>query len=148
MRWIIAGTVVFLLGTITVANAGEDATKEDKSDMVEWKKLEGTWIVVAAKMEGAKGVSRLKNAKIIVTADDMWLKLEDWNENEWVMLYKIDSSQKPKHIDFSDGYKTKKGIYDLDGDDLKFCVALVDERPVEFSDKGQLLLILKRKKTR
>jgi uncharacterized protein (TIGR03067 family) len=143
MRFYIAVTAIFLFGAVAAGDADIDSTKGEELTNQEVKKLEGTWVIVSAKMNRC-GMKIFKDAKIIITPDDMWLKLRDWNE--WVMLYKIDSLQKPKHIDFGDVHKTKKGIYELDGDDLKFCVAVTGDRPNEFSDKEQLLLILKRKK--
>jgi uncharacterized protein (TIGR03067 family) len=73
--------------------------------------------------------------------------------------FKVDASKKPKEIDLdikespngqNDG-KTAKGIYELDGDQLKWCTAPPgkDERPAEFaSPQGsqRLFVTFKREK--
>ncbi len=70
-------------------------------------------------------------------------------------LFKIDPLAKPKTIDiiFTEGPgkgHSQKGIYELDGDTQKICIAMPDQpRPTEFAskpDSGQILEVLKREK--
>jgi len=69
--------------------------------------------------------------------------------------FKIDPIKKPKTIDYTvtDGPekgKTVLGIYELDGDTVKFCFSAPDkERPSEFTAKegsGRTLSLWKRNK--
>jgi uncharacterized protein (TIGR03067 family) len=71
----------------------------------------------------------------------------------------VDAAKKPKQIDFAvkeslggkDDGKTAKGIYELDGDTLKWCTAGpgTDDRPGEFATaegNDRLFVTLKREK--
>jgi uncharacterized protein (TIGR03067 family) len=69
--------------------------------------------------------------------------------------FKVNPNHKPMTIDlnFSDGPgkdQTQKGIYELEGDTQRICVAKGnEERPAEFMSKpgsGQMIQILKRVK--
>jgi uncharacterized protein (TIGR03067 family) len=69
--------------------------------------------------------------------------------------FKIDPLAKPKTIDiiFTEGPgkgHSQKGIYELDGDTQKICIAMPDQpRPTEFATKpesGHILEILQREK--
>ena len=69
--------------------------------------------------------------------------------------FKLDASKKPKQIDITptDGDEKDKvihGIYSLEKDELKICIARGDkERPTEFESKegsGHMLVTLKRAK--
>jgi uncharacterized protein (TIGR03067 family) len=80
-------------------------------------------------------------------------------EGEWALgakdgdrfTFELDASSKPKTIDitveFGDQKATLKGIYTLDGDELKICFG--QERPKEFpkdAGAGTILYVLKRDK--
>lgn len=63
-------------------------------------------------------------------------------ETTSLKIASLDPAKKPKEIDFrSADDKDKdvvKGIYELDGDDLKLCLAFKTERPTKFAaQKGQ-----------
>src|SRR5437763_8723756 len=69
--------------------------------------------------------------------------------------FTIDPSQKPKTIDYAvtegtNKGKTQLGIYEIDGDTLKFCFAAPEKpRPAEFAskaDSGHTLSVWKREK--
>ena len=69
--------------------------------------------------------------------------------------FKIDPLAKPKTIDiiFTEGPgkgHSQKGIYELDGDTQKICIAMPDQpRPTEFvtsPESGHIIEILKREK--
>ena len=122
------------------------ATADDASD--EMKKLEGTWVVDSATMDG-KPDKDAKGGQVVFAGNKITLKKADGTEEKFT--YKVDPSKKPKTMDFVPDEKkpnsaTGAGIYELDGDTLKACIGPPDKRPTEFSDKGQMLMVLKRKK--
>lgn len=126
------------------------AVADDKDDL---EKLQGTWKLVSLEKDGKKQPEdAIKNFKVIIKDDKFILK--DGN-TDYEATIKLDTAKKPKTIDLAvkDGDKaeTKKGIYQLDGDDLKLCVAGAPdgERPAEFATKpkaGVGLVVLKREK--
>ena len=133
--------VAVSLGTILAGGLvrGGDS-KKDKAA------LQGTW---TATVKDKKFVLEFKGDKFTATID----------ENEvYKGTFKIDPSQKPKHIDFTikEGDKwvneTSRGLYELKGNKLKWCANEPgkDQRPTEFADKmgddRLLLVVLERKK--
>ena len=111
------------------------------------KKIQGTWVMVSKEEDGRKrtvagelkytiGPDRISNANLKEAGDQ----------------YKLDADKKPKTIDLVPGDgpekgKTVKGLYELDGDTLRICLATqaTMPRPTEFaSSKGVQILVLKR----
>jgi len=133
MRKILIGlTVMFLCG----ADKKEDAIKK------EMEQLQGQWSMVSGEIDKqplpenyVKGATRVvKGDETNVTiAGDVWMKAK----------FTIDPTKKPKTIDYdvSDGPAKGKillGIYELDGDTIKFCYASPGkDRPKDFAtEKG------------
>ncbi len=104
------------------------------------KKFQGNWIQIAYERNG-----------IIEPIDDEegWMPRTIFIGNEFVVkisdgtipikgIFKIDPSQEPKHIEYTDTYgqytgETYSGIYYLNDDILVFCVAdHLAERPKVF----------------
>jgi uncharacterized protein (TIGR03067 family) len=125
--------------------AANDSTKDDqtRSDL---DKLRGTWATVSLVSDGktladentpaAKGP-----ATTLVYEGTKWMiKVGDKVVASGV--FKIDPTKSPKEIDIMDesgrvNDKTKLGIYELDGDTYKFCLAPAGKpRPKEFSSKS------------
>jgi uncharacterized protein (TIGR03067 family) len=136
--------VLFLLG----ADAPADAVKKDMT------LLEGDWSLVSGERDGQTipeefvktGKRSVKDAETSVIINDMVVMKAK---------FKIDPIKKPKTIDYTvtDGPekgKTVLGIYELDGDTVKFCFSAPDkERPSEFTAKegsGRTLSLWKRNK--
>jgi uncharacterized protein (TIGR03067 family) len=119
-----------------------DQPKDDKA------LLQGRWKVVSAEEEG-KPREELAKARLIFQGDNLTVHVGDDKEE---MTFKLDPAQKPKTIDIQvpNEKEAALGIYELNGDDLKLCVAEVEvrKRPTEFKakDKQVLLLVLKRDK--
>ena len=132
-----------LIGFVVGADApNADAVKE------EMKKLEGTWTVESATKDG-KPLEKQKGGQFIFAADKLTIKSADGKMEK--MTYKVDPSAKPRTMDFVPEEKkpntaTGHAIYELDGDSLKLCLGPPGRRPKEFSDQGQVLFLLKRKK--
>jgi uncharacterized protein (TIGR03067 family) len=118
--------LVVAAGLLVGADAKEDLKKEKEM-------LKGTWSVTAFEVpKGQKEPSEkeLKGMKLIATEDKLRAIFGDEDNPA---SYKLDPSKKPREIDIMlDGGKTLKGIYSLDGDTLKICVAEKGDRPKEF----------------
>jgi uncharacterized protein (TIGR03067 family) len=127
--------------------------RKDEAVQKEYAKLTGTWKIVSVEVEGAKPEEDfLKNARLVVKGDKFTFKRGDLSNGG---TYKVDVTAKPKTIDitYTEGPekgKTLLGIYDLEGDTGKICIALPgNDRPKEFVSKpgsGHVLEVLKREK--
>ena len=117
----------------------------------ELARLQGTWKVVSLEKDGKKrSEDEIKGLKVIFKEDKFIIKEGD---KEFEAVLKLDVGAKPKAIDLmvkqGDQSQTLKGIYHLDGDDLKICAAGAPggDRPTEFATKpkaGVGLVVLKR----
>jgi len=132
---------------------GADAPKNDvKKDN---EKLQGTWKAVTAEA-GGNLQDDAEEHRLIFSGDEFTLKKGE--ETMGKGKFKIDPSKKPNEIDMEfveskrDALKGKTvlGIYQLDGDALKWCWSKPgDGRPKEFSSTAtdvHLLVTLKREK--
>lgn len=115
MKYLLVGAAVLLL---------VDNPKESE--------LKGTWLVVSV---SSNGVPRVQSTATM-TFDDTTVKQGSIRKGE---TYTLNSEATPKQIDLGNG---RKGIYELNGDNLKICLSA--ERPNDFNTG--LLIVLKRKK--
>jgi uncharacterized protein (TIGR03067 family) len=131
----------------------EDTPKGDPD------KLRGTWIAVSLVSDG-KTIQDEKTppkegpvTKVAYEGTKWMIKVGD--KAVFTGIFKIDSTKKPNEIDFMDesgtkNDKTKLGIYEIDGDTYKFCLAPAGKpRPTEFTSKegsGHSLGVMKREK--
>jgi uncharacterized protein (TIGR03067 family) len=134
-RWLVLACILLVAGG---ACAGDD--KQDQ------EKLQGTWQAEKMTAGGDDLPAELvKEFKVVIKGD----KINAGDAKDKDATFKLDSSKKPKTIDLTDGDGKKLfGIYELDGDNLKFCFN-EKERPKEFkSEKGSeaIVIILKRTK--
>jgi uncharacterized protein (TIGR03067 family) len=145
MRVIVAGIAVLVLVGVTGA---QDAAKKEVT------LLEGEWSMVSGEANGqslpedaVKGGKRVaKDGETTITlGGKVYLKAK----------FTIDPTKKPKAIDYTmtEGPtkgKTHLGIYELEGDTVKFCFAAPGkDRPTEFTAKegsDQTLSVWKRDK--
>jgi uncharacterized protein (TIGR03067 family) len=134
---------------VGLAAAGLATAQESPAD--DAKQLQGTWVLVSLERDG-KEVKPQKDTKAIITGDKFIIKVGDKVIAGGTS--KLDPSKTPKAVDTTytegpDKGKTFKGIYQLDGDMVKFCRAgsPEQERPTEFkttADRGGLLSVYKR----
>jgi uncharacterized protein (TIGR03067 family) len=121
----------FLVFTIGALMAADDSAKVDLS-MADLEKLRGTWLTVSLVNDGKTLVDENTPPKEgpatkLAYEGNKWLiKVGDKTVASRVL--KIDSTKKPKEIDILDASgavneKTKLGIFELDGDCYKFCLA-------------------------
>ncbi len=119
----------------------EKEAPKDKADAVEKEmaKLEGTWQLISAETDGEKlPDERAKQIRVVISKGKHTVYLNDKAIVEGV-AFRIDPTRTPKEVEdtLKDGQKIR-GIYELDGDTLRSCVAGVGkERPTRFSgEKG------------
>lgn len=131
---------------------------DDDPSKVDAAKLRGTWLTVSLVTDG-KTIVDEKNpatgpATTLLYEDDKWL-IKVGDKTVASGIFKVDASKKPKEIDILDASgmkndKTQLGIYELDGDTYKYCLAPAGKpRPTELSSKagsGHSLGVSKREK--
>jgi uncharacterized protein (TIGR03067 family) len=141
--------VCILAAELAVALVSIDAMAGDaKEDL---KAFQGTWDLIYFERDG-KEVKLQNDTKAINTGDKFVVKHGDQVIAAGTM--KLDPSKKPKasettYTEGPDKGKTFKGIYQFEGDTVKFCRAGSpnDERPTEFTTKsasGQFVAVYKR----
>jgi uncharacterized protein (TIGR03067 family) len=150
-------TAFFLLlgvGLLFAANTVVTSA-EPKTDL---DKLQGSWLTVALVYDG-KALFDEKNPPMVEPAKlaydgSKWMVKADGKTIAFGIT-KLDPTKKPKEIDVFDesgtkNEKTKLGIYELDGDTFKYCLAPAGKpRPTEFVSKPgseHSLIISKREK--
>jgi uncharacterized protein (TIGR03067 family) len=136
------------LGLALVAAAAGHAAARPGGPPREAKKLQGTWVVLSATLDG-RDVTDLKGGRVVIAGDKLTIRPESGMDEE-EFTFTVDPTRKPKAMRLAFVKTPSKAaahvIYDLDGDDLKFVLGQPDKRPTEFTDKGHALLTLKRKK--
>jgi uncharacterized protein (TIGR03067 family) len=140
---------------VAAAVAADDKGADGKGTA----ELQGTWRAVASEMDGEKQPEDdVKQHTLVFSGDTLVVN----KDGQMVMKGKvtIDASQKPAHLDFKleenpanpdDVGKSLTGIYEVKGDEMKWCFVLPDrtERPKEFKSEvgsGQINATLKREK--
>ncbi len=142
---------IFLVGlavvaVLTVRAQDNDAVKQDEA------KLQGSWTMVSGERDGqAFPAEFMTNSKRIVKGDETTVTV---NGGLFMKAkFTLDPSKKPKTIDYAINggpYAglAMHGIYELDGDKLKFCLSTPGkERPAGFAtkpDDGQTISVWKR----
>jgi uncharacterized protein (TIGR03067 family) len=124
--------VAFVLWLTVTASIPADDDKDDA------KRIQGTWVVDPATYAEVKDEKDLKEVlkdsqaiRIIFEGDTFTMKHPPANEEK--ASFRLDSTKKPKEVDFGEG---AKGIYELKGDTLKVCwdqQAKTNGRPTSFS---------------
>jgi uncharacterized protein (TIGR03067 family) len=139
------------VGVVLLAVVGAGVAQDAKKEMAQ---LEGEWTMVSGERDGQSVPDEMrKTAKRIVK--DAETTVEIGGQLFMKAKFAIDPAKKPKTIDYTvigganDGKKVL-GIYEVDGDTVKFCFALPDkDRPTEFTAKegsGWTLSVWKRAK--
>jgi uncharacterized protein (TIGR03067 family) len=123
---------------IAADNPKDEAIKKDL------EQLKGTWVATSyVKDMKAAAEADLKMMKLAVAGDQVtFTKGKDLRKS----TYRLDPTQKPKTVDIvmidgPDKDKTLQGIYEISGDELKICLAILDKpRPKEFAAKPETIL--------
>jgi uncharacterized protein (TIGR03067 family) len=145
--------IVLSLLAVCCLVAAEPASDAVKKEMA---LFDGEWTMVSGERDGvALSDDLVKTAKRVSKDGETTVTIG--GSTFLKAKYTIDPSQKPKTIDYTltDGAnkgKKQLGIYEIDGDILKFCFAGPDaERPTDFTtkaDSGRTLSAWKRVATK
>jgi uncharacterized protein (TIGR03067 family) len=135
----------------TAAAPGETATNELSA-------LQGTWTVLYSEQNGERrrDVEDVKKMRLSIKDDQWTLESNNNVKDISAATLKLDPTQNPKAVDLKVSVglpagETIPAIYELKGDELKFCFASESrQRPRKFDSRegsgGQWLLVLKREK--
>ena len=122
-----------------------DGPSKDNGTKDELAKLQGTWLTVSLVNNGKKLVDDKappkegSTPKFVYEGNKWLVKVEGKTVASGV--FKIDATKSSKEIDIMDetgakNDKTKLGIYEIDGDRYKFCLAPAGKpRPKDFTSK-------------
>jgi uncharacterized protein (TIGR03067 family) len=150
MKLLLAMVLFGLVGGMT-----DDPAKKDPAQ-ADFDKLQGTWVTVAITSDGKKVLdekSPPSNVKLAYEGHTWKVKVGD--NVIATGSTKLDPSKSPKEIDVTHETGRKKGetllgIYELNGDTYKYCIAQPGKsRPKDFVSKegtGDSLIISKREK--
>lgn len=133
--------ISLLLAGLGLPKASGDP--QDDAFRKELKAMAGTWRPISTENNGNKAPEEiLKEIRWARDADGKWaMQRDDKTVLEWTVK-KIDATKKPKTIDLEVTFGSHKGqiyrgIYELNGDTLRVCLAQPErtERPTEFSGR-------------
>lgn len=140
--------VLALVGASMALSAGNDTANVNKSDLAS---IQGTWQLISAEKDGKKTPADVvSKIKVVIKGSSHSVYFGDMVVAKEIPFI-IDAAKKPKTTEdrLPDG-KVIRGIYELNGDTLKSCVASADkERPTKFAAKpgsGHTLRLFKRVK--
>jgi uncharacterized protein (TIGR03067 family) len=130
-----------VFSTIAILGAASSIVADDKTTDKDLAQLQGEWQMVSGSADGfSLSDEMIRNFKR-VCKDDV-TTVTNGNQVFMKAKFKVDPTKSPKAIDYdiTDGpTKGKKqlGIYELNGDTVKFSFAAPgQERPTDFSSKS------------
>lgn len=122
----------------------------DAGDKAKESELQGSWVIVSS-LAGGQTEKDMIGARITFDGGKLSVKKVDIDRID-MAGFRVDPSQKPKHIEFRVDDHAFQGIYELSGDNLKICFNPGDnatKRPTEFESKKDsktIFAVLKRDK--
>jgi uncharacterized protein (TIGR03067 family) len=146
-QWLPCAAVTVL---IAAGPAQDDRAKQEA------QRLRGSWVWVniGAGLTDQAANERIKSGRVVTVFDGDAMIVKDDGKERQRATYRLDPGKNPKEIDvtITQGTQTLllKGIYLLEGDDLKLCLGAPGaDRPTEFIAKPGSqtgLWVLKREK--
>jgi uncharacterized protein (TIGR03067 family) len=134
--------MLILVPAVILLIAADDPSDKDQ------KAIQGTWRITSFSSNGkAVSAEEVKDMKVVFKDNTMTLST---GKKDQKATFKLNASKKPKTMDTKpdNGDDMALGIYELDGDTLKFSFRKPGgERPKDFTEKeGVGYMILKREK--
>jgi uncharacterized protein (TIGR03067 family) len=126
---------LMMTAAVCLVFGADDVQEAAKKDLA---KLQGEWSMISAQQDGQEASKDLiRGSKRVCKEDELTVTIDD-------LLYMkakitLDPSKKPKAIDYKviEGFKKGKtllGIYEVEGDTVKFCFARPGkDRPDDFT---------------
>lgn len=147
--------VAFALLALT--NLAFAADAQDGVADKEFKKLQGTWVMVSGEQDGAKiADEHIKKSKITWKGKEVFVDTPHQSKETIRGTVKIDPTRQPREMEWTRSAgpgegKTMRAIYEfIDDDHYRVCFAPPEKvRPKEFSTKpgsGHMLHVWKRMK--
>ena len=128
--------VLAVLAVGLLAAADRPVSDDARADL---KKLAGTWALVAEVSDGQKrDDDYVKKIKWVINEDGSWKVLED-GKVKYRGKLTVDPTKKPRAIDSilageQEGMVVRS-IYEVNGDTLKHCFTVGEDRPKTFESK-------------
>lgn len=130
-------------------SAKTDQQEKNQGNRTALAELDGTWILTEVERAGqplaAEDVASLRLTWVI--KGGKLARTSTATKEQYEVTLKVDAGQQPKTIDVTDKFGTVLGIYVVEGDTLKVCVARGKaRRPVQFTsskDQDAEVLIFK-----
>jgi uncharacterized protein (TIGR03067 family) len=128
--------VLAVLAVALLAAADRPVSDDARADL---KKLAGTWALVAEVSDGQKrDDDYVKKIKWVIHEDGTWKVLED-GQLKFRGKLTVDPTKKPRAIDSTLAGEQEgiivRSIYEVNGDTLKHCFTVGEERPKTFESK-------------
>jgi uncharacterized protein (TIGR03067 family) len=128
--------VLAVLAVGLVAAADRPVSDDARADL---KKLAGTWALVAEVSDGQqRDDDYVKKIKWVINEDGTWKVLED-GKVKYRGKLTVDPTKKPRAIDSTVAGEQEgtvvRSIYEVNGDMLKHCFTVGEDRPKTFESK-------------
>jgi uncharacterized protein (TIGR03067 family) len=135
---VLSALVILLAGKPTLIHAQGEGDRDN---------IQGSWAVSTGEKAGRRAPAEgLKDVRVTFAGGKFTWKT---GEKETEGTFSLDTTKTPREISMSAEGNKLAGIYRLEGDELKVCVGIGDDRPTDFVTKAgakALLLVLKREK--
>jgi uncharacterized protein (TIGR03067 family) len=134
---------LLLLGSGSVALADDDPEPSSLAK-AELKKLQGTWDVVKAVVDGRDDSAKLKKDGAYLVIKKNEFTFVEGKGNKESMNFTLNVKKKPLRMDLAEGNKNIRAIYKIEKDVLTIAFNERKDHPKAF-DKSDGLLVLKRR---
>jgi len=141
MSRLIVGLLLLSSGSVAFADDDPEPRRPAEAEL---KKLQGTWDVVKAVVDGRDDSAKLKDAGAHAVIKKSEFTLVEGKGNKDSMTFTLNTKKKPVQMDLSDGNEKIRAIYKVEKDVLTIAFNERKDHPKGF-DKSDGLLVLKRR---
>jgi uncharacterized protein (TIGR03067 family) len=140
MRWLILGVLA-----INVALPDRPAPAPVKPMVNDLAKLDGLWAVASYEFDGGQlGANEIATYPKLVIKNGTYR----WTSGATANTMKVDSTTNPKQVEYTLGGQIYLGIYELNGDIFRDCIAPPGRpRPMDFTvprGSGRMYFVYRR----